>query len=97
MQSSCPMRMPDNQDYDDLYGTRDVDGKPIPVASTYRVAWRLMEATTGFRTFYPAIIPPGAKHVNGVHSAGPIENIDHVFASAVASSLLGDFLFVLQA
>ena len=82
--------MLDNQDYDDLYGTWSVDGKPVPVASTYRVAWRLM-ATTGFRTFYPAIIPLGAKHVNGVHSAGPIENIDHVFASAVASSLLDDF------
>ena len=80
----------DHQDYDDLYGTWSVDGKPVPVASTYRVAWRLM-ATTGFRTFYPAIIPPGAKHVNGVQSAGPIENIDHVFASAVASSLLDDF------
>ena len=91
MQTSCPMRMPDNQDYDVAYGTWNVDGRPTPVASTYRVAWRLMAATTGFRTFYPAIIPPGAKHVNGVHSAGPIENIDHVFASAVASSLLDDF------
>ena len=50
-----------------------------------------MAATTGFRTFYPALIPPGSKHVNGVHSAGPIENVDHVFASAVASSLLNDF------
>lgn len=81
----------DNQNYDVAYGTWNVDGRPIPVASTYRVAWRLMAATKGFRTFYPAIIPPGAKHVNGVHSAGPIETVAHVFAGAAASSLLGDF------
>ena len=91
MQTSCPMRMPDNQDYDDLYGTWNVDGKPIPVASTYRIAWRAMAATTGFRTFYPALIPPGAKHIFGIHSAGPIETITDVFAGAVASTLLADF------
>lgn len=50
-----------------------------------------MAATTGFRTFYPALIPPGSKHVNGVHSAGPIEAVTHVFSGAAASSLLGDF------
>ena len=83
--------MLDNQDYDDLYGIWNVDGKPVPVTSTYRVAWRAMAATTGFRTFYPALIPPGAKHVHGVHSAGPIETVAHVFAGAAASSLLGDF------
>lgn len=73
------------------YGTWDVDGKPVPVTSTYRIAWRAMAATTGFRTFYPALIPPGAKHVHGVHSAGPIETVAHVFAGAAASSFLGDF------
>src|SRR5699024_11778390 len=62
----------DHQDYDDLYGTWNVDGKPVPVASTYRVAWRAMAATTGFRTLYPALIPPGAKHIDGIASAGPL-------------------------
>ncbi|MGO3077212.1 Eco57I restriction-modification methylase domain-containing protein [Corynebacterium casei] len=81
----------DNQDYEMDYGTWDINGKSVPVASTYRIAWRLMAAPTGFRTFYPALIPPGAKHVNGVHSAGPIGNIDQVFAGAVASSILDDF------
>src|SRR5699024_9502513 len=57
----------------------------------YRAAWRRMAGTTGFRTFYPAIIPPGAKHVNVVQSAGPIESSTHVFAGAIASSLLCDF------
>lgn len=50
-----------------------------------------MAATTGFRTLYPAIIPPGACHVHGVHSAGPISTSSEVFAGAVASSLLSDF------
>lgn len=80
-----------NQDYETNYGTWEVDGKPVPVALTYRIAWRAMAATTGFRTFYPALIPPGSKHVHGVHSAGPIETVTHVFSGAAASSLLGDF------
>lgn len=47
--------MLDNQDYEMNYGTWNVDGKSVSVASTYRVAWRRMAATTGFRTFYPAL------------------------------------------
>src|SRR5699024_8832288 len=81
----------DNQDYDELYGTWNVDGKPVPVASTFRVAWRVMAATTGFRTFYPALIPPRTKHINGIQSAGPITTISGVIAGAVASTVLGDF------
>src|SRR5699024_12120561 len=88
-----PMRMPDNQDYDDLYGTWSVDGEPVPVASTYRVAWREMAATTGFRTLYPALIPPGSKHVHAVNSAGPISDAASILASACASTLVFD-LFV---
>jgi len=59
MQSSRPMRMPDNQDYEVDYGTWANYEKSVPVSSTYRVAWLMMAATTGFRTFYPALIPPG--------------------------------------
>ena len=81
----------DHQDFDDLYGTRSVDGKPVPVASTYRVAWREMAATTGFRTLYPALIPPGSKHVNAVNSAGPISDAASILASACASTLVCDF------
>lgn len=81
----------DYQDYDDLYGTWSVDGKPVPVASTYRVAWRVMAATTGFRTFYPALVPPGTKHVDMVFSAGPILSEEELLAGVISSSLVGDF------
>src|SRR5699024_5095546 len=82
----------DHQGYDDLYGTWNVDGKPIPVASTYRIAWRAMAATTGFRTFYPALIPPAAKHIHAVSSAGPVDSYPAVLAAISASSLVSDFL-----
>lgn len=50
-----------------------------------------MAATTGFRTFYPALVPPGIKHIHGVHSAGPLQTSEHVFAGAVSSTILSDF------
>lgn len=78
-------------DYDKAYGTWLIGSKTIPIASTYRIAWRRMAATTGFRTLYPAIIPPGSKHISGISSAGPIDSAEKLFAGAVASSLLGDF------
>ena len=82
----------DHQDYEMNYGTWNVDGKSVSVASTYRVAWRRMAATTGFRTFYPALIPPGAQHVDGVFSAGPMLTKKNILSAISASSLLGDFL-----
>ncbi len=41
-----------------------------PARDHYRLAWRRMAANTGERTLIPAIIPPGASHVDGVFSAG---------------------------
>src|SRR5699024_12028446 len=84
--------MLDNQDYEMDYGTWANDGKSVPVSSTYRVAWRLMAATTGFRTFYPALIPPGTKHIDGIFSAGPIQSKGSLLSAIAASSLIGDFL-----
>ena len=92
MQTSCPMRMPDNQDYEVDYGTWAINGKSVPASSTYRVAWRMMAATTGFRTFYPALIPPETKHIDGIFSAGPIQSKGSLLSAIAASSLTGDFL-----
>ncbi|MGP6175208.1 Eco57I restriction-modification methylase domain-containing protein, partial [Corynebacterium sp. A21] len=55
-------------DYDNTYGTWDTTNGPVPVASQFRVAWREFAATTGFRTLYPALIPPGTTHVHAVNS-----------------------------
>ena len=77
--------------YNADYGTWEFDGEQIRVADTYRVAWRRMAATTGFRTVYPALIPPGAKHVHPVYAAGHSQPDRTVLAGAVASTFLSDF------
>ena len=52
-----------------------------------------MAATTGYRTLYPALIPPGVAHIDGIVAAGPIVGIREAAAGAVAGSFLIDFLF----
>ena len=52
-----------------------------------------MAATTGYRTVYPALIPPGAKHVDAVNSAAAV--VDAYITArigATLSSLVVDFL-----
>lgn len=80
------------ESYERDYGVWKIDGDEASSKGNYRIAWRLMAASTGFRTFYPSIIPPGAAHINGVQSAGPVHSMDHVVAGAVASSVLNDFM-----
>ena len=78
--------------YDSDYGFWDTPDGLAPVKGQFRLAWRAMAATTGFRTFYPAIIPPGAQHVHGVHSAGPLDRTTAAAGGAFASSFVNDFL-----
>ena len=63
------------------------------VRSHYRIAWRAMAANVGERTLIPALIPPGAAHVDGIFSAGfSTEDYETLTAAAgVLSSLLADF------
>lgn len=82
-------------DYDGDYGTWSDGIRTSPVREHYRVAWRQMAALTGFRTLYPALLPPGATHVNGVVSAGHLDSAKSSnvpLAGAYFSSLLSDFL-----
>jgi len=59
----------------------------------YRVAWRKLAATTGYRTLYPAIIPPGATHIDGVVSAASTQDVKVTTdAGAFASSIVADFM-----
>lgn len=78
--------------YDADYGTWNSAHGRVPVADHFRIAWRRMAATTGFRTFYPAIVPPGARHVNAVISGGPIDNQRSIIGIGFSSSFLNDFL-----
>lgn len=78
--------------YDEDYGRWELDGESVQVLSTYRVAWRKMAANTGFRTFYPSLIPPGSQHIDGISSSGPIHDNKTCAATAFTSSFLNDFL-----
>lgn len=79
--------------YDRDYGLWEVDGDQVLVKDQYRVAWRIMAATTGFRTVYPSLIPRGAVHIHGVTSAGPMDELTALLAAASASSFLVDYFF----
>ena len=64
-----------------------------PAREQYRIAWRCMVKAGNERTLMPAIIPPGAAHVDGIFSAGlPQEAIGSLCVlSGFLSSLIADF------
>lgn len=73
--------------------TRWGDEREHSARDFYRVAWRSMAANTGERTLIPALIPPGAAHVHGVHAAGDAsgKSATTVLTAGVLSTLLADF------
>ena len=77
--------------YDALYTHWGKDH--VPARDFYRVAWRNMAGNKNERTLIPAIIPPGAAHVDGVYSLGGSEcsDADMMVIAAHMSSLLVDF------
>ncbi|WJK42231.1 class I SAM-dependent DNA methyltransferase [Solwaraspora sp. WMMA2056] len=79
--------------YDQNY-TRWGEATSRSAREFYRVAWRKMASNTGERTLIPAIIPPGAAHVDSVLS---FAFLDDGFRSLVsvagfASSLVSDVI-----
>ena len=80
-------------DYDTKYTHWGTDNDPIPARDHYRLAWRRMAANTGERTFIPALIPPGASHVDGVFACGvPSDQLQTLARLAsVCTSFLTDF------
>jgi len=88
----------DRQRYDADFTTWEVvddsgERRRVSARDCYRVAWRRMAANTGERTLIPAIIPPGAAHVNPVYTAAlPGEPFDKLLAlQGVLSTLIADF------
>nr|WP_312638355.1 class I SAM-dependent DNA methyltransferase [Rhodococcus qingshengii] len=82
--------------YDSSYNSweeTDRDGVIATVFArdVYRVAWRRMAANTGERTLAPAIIPPGAAHVNTIRSAWMPEH-ELAVVAGTAASILSDFV-----
>ncbi|EJZ82241.1 hypothetical protein HMPREF9719_00856 [Corynebacterium otitidis ATCC 51513] len=83
----------DGTDRDAAYGywTSGTTG-PVPVRDHWRIAWRGMAATTGYRTMYPAVLPPGTEHVDAVFSASSTHSLrGTIVLGAMAASLLADF------
>ncbi|WP_037182160.1 DNA methyltransferase [Rhodococcoides fascians] len=86
--------MGDRSRYDAAYTRWQTESEnSVSARQFYRVAWRNQAANTGERTLIPAIIPPGAAHVDGIYSAGaPDSDITVIpLANAFMSSLLSDF------
>jgi hypothetical protein len=83
----------DRRRYDRDY-THWGDDNPRSARNFYRVAWRAMAANTGERTLIPAIIPPGACHVNVVFCVGSPEVSAFTLAAVAgfASSIVNDLL-----
>ena len=79
--------------YDADYTMWEKDGQKVSAREFYRVAWRRMAATTGFRTMYPTIIPTGATHVDPVRTLASIVNLElTVWVGSVLSSVISDFM-----
>jgi hypothetical protein len=80
--------------YDQLYTHWTLaNGDRVSARDYYRIAWRKMAANTGERTLIPALLPPGAAHIDGVLTMGFPEGSSEplVMALASMSSLLSDF------
>ncbi|OHO34945.1 restriction endonuclease subunit M [Corynebacterium sp. HMSC034E11] len=78
--------------YDSDYPTLQFGEEMKSAKSHFRVAWREMAATTGYRTLYPALIPPGAAHVHAVNSCAAKTNERTASAGTVMSSVLADYV-----
>ena len=77
--------------YNEQY-TRWGDDREHSARDFYRVAWRCQVANTGERTLIPALIAPGAAHVDGIFSGANIrEAVRTVAATAAMSTLIADF------
>lgn len=78
--------------YNHDYGSWLERENRVSVRGVYRICWRAMAATTGFRTLYPALVPPGTTHIHGVHSGASVGDVETTVAvGAVLSSLLIDY------
>jgi hypothetical protein len=65
----------------------------VAVRARYRIAWRCMAANVGERTLIPAVIPPGAAHVDGIFCAGFLDEKDENLGALAGflSSIIADF------
>ncbi|WP_120522574.1 DNA methyltransferase [Arthrobacter celericrescens] len=72
----------------------NADGLMVPSWRFPRVAWRKMAATNGSRTLHAAMLPAGARHIEGVRSSGNPAAATRSIAilAATFSSIVVDFV-----
>jgi hypothetical protein len=82
----------DMKRYDSAYTHWGSDN--LPARSEYRLAWRRMANNKNARTLIPAIIPPGAAHVDGISALAVSRGGSPALAvtAGVLSSLVADYL-----
>ncbi|AKG43782.1 restriction endonuclease subunit m [Streptomyces xiamenensis] len=68
-----------------------------PYSDFYRLAWRRQVAPNTERSLYAAIIPPGAVHVNAIHSLAMENNRQTALVSGFWSSIPLDYLLRVSA
>jgi hypothetical protein len=77
----------DRSKYDAAYTHWKTESEgSVAARDVYRVAWRRMAANTGERTLTPSLIPPGAAHINAVHTIG-VRSGDLTALVVVAASM----------
>lgn len=83
---------PSSPDIAESYGSWTIAGRPVRQVDAYRLVWRnYVGSTSGERTLQPALIPPGAMHVDVPFSM----YLDSAIVAAVGttmSSILLDFV-----
>lgn len=78
--------------YDADYGVTSSCGKVHSEKDSFRLAWRqYIGSLTGRRSFITALVPPGATHVNAVHTLWGCK-FEHIAIGVISSSLLADFV-----
>lgn len=78
--------------YDEDYGHILFQGERVSERNFFRLAWRAMADTTVFRTVYPAVITPGAAHVNAVYTGWDTgSSYKTILCAATLSTFLLDF------
>lgn len=78
--------------YDADYGVTSSCGNVHNEKDSFRLAWRqYIGSLTGRRSFITALVPPGATHVNAVHTLWGCK-FEHIAIGVISSSLLADFV-----
>ncbi|GAA1053658.1 class I SAM-dependent DNA methyltransferase [Dietzia natronolimnaea] len=69
-----------------------VNGRRASNQNDYRFIWRKMAASTGFRTLYVSIIPPGATFVHSAISASKVADPESNMVISRQAAMLSSFL-----